>query len=244
MLLGTTLLLSCLITAGSAGEEIVPMGENSQNRLQTVVDGLDSRGEGFAAMIDHVRAWTGSAENLQSPNTSLLLESPQQFRGNLFAVSGIVELSEPLQSPWVGVQELFVRDSSGNVFGLYVVGQAQGSPKLLEQSPALFYKTMSIEGRDNQIRLYPTFVTTVNVLNSSTALQEMPQTLLVIPILCILAFSLYLFIKITAGKTQRKRQPHIQSQEVIHAASEVSSELPDTPSEALEMMFEQSESNT
>ena len=67
MLLGTTILLSCLITAGSAGEEIAPIDESSQNRLQTVVDGLDSRGEGFAAMIDHVSAWMGTSENLQPP---------------------------------------------------------------------------------------------------------------------------------------------------------------------------------
>ena len=244
MLLGTTILLSCLITAGSAGEEIAPIDESSQNRLQTVVDGLDSRGEGFAAMIDHVSAWTGTTENLQPPNTSLLLESPQQFRGDLFTVSGTIEFSEPLQSPWVGVQELFVRDSSGNLFGLYVVGQYHEIPQQLEESPALFYKTMSIEGRDNQIRLYPTFVTTMNVMKSSAPFQELPQPLWVIPILCILAFILFMFIKLTAGKAQRKRQLLIQSKEVIHAASEVSSEFPDSPSEALEMMYEQSESTT
>ena len=241
MLLGTLISLSYLVTAAVSTYDITPVDENTQIRLQGVVDGLDSRGEGFAALIDHVQQWEGLTQTVRAPNIQSLLNNPRAFRGNLFEVSGVIELVETMPAPWAGVDELFVRDASGNVFGLYVVGQTQLSPHHTLKTPAVFYKTMSIEGRDNQLRLYPTFVTVQHVLMTSANLSSLPSAMLIIPIACAVAFALYVFVRMTKSKKDRIRQPMIQAHEVLEVASENASDLPDNPSEALATLYARSE---
>jgi|TARA_B100001964_G_scaffold239699_1_gene307833 hypothetical protein len=221
--------------------DISPIGEKSQIRLQSVVDGEDSRGEGFAALVEHVRGWEGSIESLQFPNIASLISTPEVFRGKLFQISGHVELLEPLARPWNGVQELFVRDESGNVFGLYVVGETSISSMKTILGPALFYKTMSIKARDNQSRLYPTFVTTNTVLKSSMSTQKLPTSLLAIPLFFFVLFAFFIVIKLCRGKKKLSPRVTIKTKEVIDAVSDTSGELPENPSEAMAMLYENSE---
>jgi len=236
----TLILLFCLFRIG----DISPIGENTQIQLQAVVDGLDSRGEGFAALIDHVRGWEGSAETSESPNTSALLATPELFRGNLFTVVGQVELQKSMSAPWSGVEELFVRDGEGNLFGLYVVGKSGLSQPQTIEGPALFYKTMSIQGRDNRERLYPTFVTTQFVLQTSALQEKIPTALLAIPLLCVIAVGFFVIVKVCKGKKSLGKRRAIKTNEVLDATSETVGELPEEPSEALAMLYEDSEGAT
>lgn len=237
MLRETLILLFCVLMAA----DISPIGEKSQIRLQSVADGEDSRGEGFAALVEHVRGWEGSVESLKTPNMASLLITPELFRGKLFQISGDVELLEPLAYPWSGVQELFVRGESGNVYGVYVVGESSTSSMKTIQGPALFYKTMSIKARDNQIRLYPTFVTTDTVLKSSMRTQKIPTSLLVIPLFFVVLFVFFLVVKLCKGKRKLNPRKSIVTREVIDAVGETSGELPEDPSKAMAMLYEDSE---
>lgn len=237
MLLETLILLSCLTPA----LDISPIGENIKNRLHTVQDGVDNRGEGFAALLHHVTTWDGSLSSLNPPDTAMLLSEPELFRGNIFVVSGVVELVETLPAPWEGVQELFIRDETGHLFGLYVSGQKNVPLHQSLQTPALFYKTISMKGRDNQMRLYPTFVTSNNVIITSAKQQIMPYAFLAIVLFGFVAIVFYWVIKMTNRKRNLGPKRIIQTQEVMLAANETAGELPENPSEALAVMYDHSE---
>lgn len=232
-----------MLAVGAFGEGILPLDEIGKTRLSSVVDGLDSRGEGFAAIIEHVQDWDWVPQAFTEPDRTKVLNQPDIFRGELFEVSGIVESITPLPAPWKGISELFVRDTAGDVFGLYVAGSFDGKTKQQVQTPAIFYKTISIEGRDNQNRLYPMFVTSKLVLQTTMTNAEIPTSLLALPLICFVAFIYYYFFKMSKNKKrqQRSQHIHIQTQEVLNAVQETSGELPEDSSSALAMMYEQTE---
>ncbi len=237
MLRESLILLSYIGTAGNSYAETTPISENTKIRLQTVVDGLDVRCEGFAALVEHVENWEGENTSSASPNWELFEESPQSCRGNMFTVSGVVELALPLSAPWEGVEELFLRNRDGIVFGLYVVGSTNLSHKKTVQTPALFYKTMFIEGRDNQKRLYPMFVTNQSVITTSMQDSIMPVGLLA---LFFLVVAVFIFLKKKCTKQVNSRRT-IKVQEVLDATSEIASDLPNNSSDALATMYNESE---
>jgi hypothetical protein len=226
---------------GAFGERILPLGELSKTRLGSVVDGLDSRGEGFAAIIEHVQGWEGNPQTLPKPDRTAMLNQPSEFRGELFEVTGVVESVTPLHTPWQGISELFVRDSAGDVFGVYVVGSFEGNSKQRIRTPAIFYKTISIEGRDNQIRLYPMFVTSRLVMQSSMINAEIPTPMLVLSLICIVAIIYFILYRMSKSKIKHQRKPLIQTQEVLNAVKETAGELPEDASRALAMMYEHTE---
>ncbi len=236
MLRGTAILLFYIIT----GSGITPITENIEIRLQGTADGPDSRGEGFAALTEHVQHWIGEDESFPSPNLGEIIETPADFRGDIFGVSGTIEVAADLRSPWEDVTELFVRDDAGMLFGLYVVGEPLPSIGSTLRTPAIFYKTMAIEGGDHQIRRYPTFVTSSAVLLPSTIHQSVPTAVLVIPALVFAFGILFVFTKSKNKKPSRTRE-RIQSSDVIDAVNETATELPSNSSEALAVMYEGSE---
>jgi hypothetical protein len=240
MRLGTSIVLSCLFTLQSAVGGVTPIDENTQNRLQSVVDGLDTRDEGFAALVEHVQEWEGTAQTLETPEMQTLVQQPTQYRGELFYISGEIELVEQLPPPWEGVTELFVRDKNDSVFGVYVVGGTQFSLQQTIQAPSVFYKTISIEGRDQQKRTYPTFITNRGVLNTTKSDVASEQTLFALLLLGIIGILAYLFYRMTTSKKQVNRRVTIKTQEVLDATEEVSGVLPEDSSEALAVMYEQS----
>ena len=152
----TILMCSALLTPSNADQI---MSTEQLHRLSTVVDGLDSRGDGFAALIEHVDGWRDvQVEGQTAPMQSLCLE-PNLFRGDLFLVKGTLEQVAPLGNPWEDVSEWFVRSNEGDLCVLYVSGQTNVKAGTSIETVARFYKTMSMQGRDQQHRLYPTFVT-------------------------------------------------------------------------------------
>jgi hypothetical protein len=228
---------------GAFGGGVLPLDEMGRTRLSSVVDGLDSRGEGFAAIVEHVQDWEGEPQALPKPDRTMVLNQPANFRGELFEVSGTVESVTPLHDPWRGISELFVRDASGDVFGMYVVGSIEGLTRQRIQTPAIFYKTISIEGGDHQNRLYPMFVTSKLVIQTTMTNAEIPTSLLALPLICFVALIYFYFFRMSKSKKRQQRRAHIQiqTQDVLNAVQETSGELPEDASSALAKMYEQTE---
>ena len=199
MLLETLVLLSSLVTV----LDISPIGEDTKNRLQTVQDGVDNRGEGFVALLEHVSTWDGAVTSLDPPDTAMLLSEPEMFRGSIFVVSGVVELGEALPAPWErcsGTGSLEMKRV--NCSGCMLLVKRPWHYKSFMQTPALFYKTISMQGRDNQMRVYPTFVTSNNVIITATKQQIMPFAFLAVALLAFVVFVFYWVVKMTKRKRQ------------------------------------------
>lgn len=237
MLLETLILLPCL----AVSLDITPIGEMTKNRLQTVQDKVDTRGEGFAALLEHANSWHGGKTAFHAPNRAALIDNPEHFRGEIFTVSGEVELKEVLPAPWEGVQELFVRDGEGFLYGLYISTDIDLLLHQAIRTPALFYKTIAIKGRDDQLRVYPTFVTSNAFITSSTKHQLVPNVFLPIVLFGFVAFVFYWITKMIRRKRPHSQRDRIQTHEVLHAAEEIAGELPENPSEALAAMYHRSE---
>ena len=209
--------------------------------LEATVDGKDSRGEGFATLVDNVRLWRAPFEQATFPNLQILRESPSAFRGDVFSIEGVLELQTPLGSRWEGVSEWFVRDGEGVPFTLYVVGDNDITVGSTMQTTARFYKTMSFEGRDNQIRLYPTFVTPSVAINYSIPSSGSFAFLFVVPLLGVASIVVFLVARSGKRKTHRCRITSVQTEDVIDAVAESSSMLSNDPAQALEVMYDRSE---
>ena len=108
------------------------------------------------------------------------------------------------------------------------------------QTPALFYKTISIEGRDNQRRVYPTFVTSNHVILTSANQQMIPNAFLAIILFVFVVFVFYWIMKMTKRKKHMRPMHIIQTKDVLLAANETTGELPENPSEALAVMYDHS----
>ena len=236
MLLRCTILLFCTVM----GSGITPISENVRIRLQGTSDGLDSRGEGFAALTEHVVLWNGDDASLPAPDLLAIAKNASEFRGALFNIFGVVELSTQLDAPWNGIAELFVRAESGTLFGVYLVGEQIPRVGATLRAPAVFYKTMEIAGSDGQLRSYPTFVT-ASVVVATPALPDVTQKMfLLIPALLFVSGILYIVVKNKNKQPPRNRE-RVHSSDVIEAAKETATQLPDNASDALAAMYEEDE---
>lgn len=217
------------------------LDESTQIRLQATVDGRDSRGEGFAALVDHARSWQPPFDDAQHANLRRIMEEPSLVRGVLFTIEGVVQQQSSLRSPWDDVNEWFVRDEHGVLFTLYVVGEIDFSDGMRVTSLARFYKTISIQGRDNQVRLYPTFVTSSSAINpiANGSILWFPWILL--PVLAIASIVVFTLGRIGKHKTVGRQFTPKQTEQVLDAVRDSTSTLPDNPAQALATMYEQSE---
>ncbi len=231
-----------IVLHATFGSGIPQLSENDQIRLSTAVDGQDSRGESFAAILEHVSEWKHPIEaEFKEIPVSALLAQPEEYRGVLVGFQGTLEQNSPQTQPWEGVHEWFVRDQSGSLLCIYVVGSTQISVGDSVSGIALFYKTMSMEGRDSQVRMYPTFVTSplaIDLLASSNAI---PTPLLLLPVLLIASIIVFILARLGKRKRQIRHRVPIQTDDVVDAMINYASDLPDNASQALAKMFEQSE---
>jgi len=218
-----------------------PLSEIDHVRLEATVDGRDSRGEGFATLVENTRLWKIPFEKEDVPDMNILRGSPAMFRGDLFSVEGVVQQQAPLGPPWEGISEWFVRDAHGIPFMLYVVGDIDIEIGNSIAMTARFYKTMSFEGRDMQIRLYPTFVAPSVAINHATPAGASYALLLFVPLLALASIVVFVLARSGKRKTQRQRFVVVQTDDVINAMSESSSMLSDDPAQALGVMYDNSE---
>jgi hypothetical protein len=223
------------------GAGIPPLSENVQIRLETAVDGRDSQGEAFQALLEDVRSWrkpfgvAGTALNSES-----LTNDPAMYRGSLIRWSGLLEQARDASS-WVEVQELFVRGADGTVFIIFVEGAFNAQQGDAISGVARFYKTISLEGRDSKIRVYPTLVTTSLAVTTSEAQALPPQMLFLLPVLFVGILIVFVLARLLKPRREARHAVHIRTDEVIDAMDNYESDLPDNASQALEQLFERAE---
>ena len=237
MLLEVVILFSCLLV----NTDPPPLTEIDLLRLGTTMDERDTLGEGFAVLEEHVHLWEPTVVAQAKPEMMLMRTNPSAYRGELFVVSGVIEQQEQLSSPWEASQEWFIRDADGNLFVLYVIGETSIATQTRIQAPARFYKTISITARDKRLRMYPTFVTTAVVINTTNTGSVFPMPVLLLPVVVGASVVVFLLGRFKKQSLTRERVPRIHTEEVLHAVNESNGSLPEDPAQALASMYEQSE---
>ncbi|MBC8201216.1 MAG: hypothetical protein H8E86_04140 [Planctomycetes bacterium] len=216
------------------------LDERTLARLQTVVDGPDTRSEGFAALIEEVQGWSSEFVAQHDYDRESILVDPASARGRLYWAQGTAEFRNILTSPWNGIEEWFVRDSSGDLFCLYIAGEPRLELGMYLNVPARFYKTIEIEGRDQRLRMYPTFVTSSIVMPTLASTGVSPMVLL-LPVIALGAILVFLLSRIGKGSKRQRGIRGIETEDVIDAVNEHVGDLPEDSSKALAAMYEQSE---
>ena len=237
MLLEVVISFSCVL----GYTDPPPLTKIDLLRLETTVDERDALGESFAVLEEHVHLWEPTVVAQAIPEMILMKSNPSAYRGELFVVSGVIEQQEQLSSPWEASQEWFIRDADGNLFVLYVVGETTITTQTRIQAPARFYKTISITARDNRLRMYPTFVTTAMVINTTNTGGVFPMPILLLPVVVGASVVVFLLGRFKKRSLAREIMPRIHTEEVLHAVSESIGSLPEDPAQALASMYEQSE---
>jgi len=231
-------LLLCLI---SPSLEEGQLGVGAMERLQTVVDGSDFLGEGFAALVEDALVWDDTISAEHALGLDWIMENPSRARGRVFSLEGVAEQGNRLKEPWGGIEEWFIRNSKGTLFCLYVVGESQLQQGMRLQVPARFYKTIEMEGRDKRFRMYPTFVTSSIVIPTFAASSESSLLFILLPIVAIGSVVVFILSRLGTNKKNQKQKITIQTEEVLSAANGNAGDLPEDASQALAAMHQQSE---
>ncbi len=209
-----------------------------RERLASVSDGVDNRCEGFAALIDLIRA--NIEVEAVNPDIELTVHAPEDYRGTWFDVDGTIEQISPLEEhEWQNVTECFIRRSDGELLMLYAVEGTALTLKSSISGQAVFYKTIDLEGRDGQRRTYPAFVTDVKLLNWNNK-ASVPSYILLL-VVCVGALLLTWLYRL-ASKSQNAKTVlrHYEDD----ASPTTQQDLSDDPAEALSQMYDSSRDAT
>jgi hypothetical protein len=153
------LFLSLLLTA------IPPLTEGQRTRLATAHDGRDHREEAFAALLENARAWSegaGDAAVRLNPDIEVMITSPDDYRGDLCRIVGVIQQQTALPRPWEGASEWFLRNDAGRPIIVFITGLT-GEQDVFRDGGrvmvyARFYKRIDAEARDGQVHRYAAFV--------------------------------------------------------------------------------------
>ena len=172
-----------------------------------------------------------------------MLNDPVKYRGDVFVLDGVVEQAAPLGPPWGHIGEWFVRTKSGELCVVYVVGDLQMKKGTQVVAVTRFYKTMSMQGRDQQHRLYPTFVTSRGAIQSQSIGGWLSAALLGTVI--FLGFIVFWLQRINMKKARRLNEPvQLKSSEVLDAISEVHHDLERSNADALANLYIQGDNDS
>jgi hypothetical protein len=143
---------------------IPPLTDDEAARLGTAADGVDRRGDAFAALVENVARWvpaTVDAASLPAPDLDRIVADPAAQRGAVYRVAGRIQQQVPLAYPYENVVEWFVRDDAGRPMIVYVRGLGPGHGFRDGRAvvvPARFYKRVDAEARDGRLHRYAAFV--------------------------------------------------------------------------------------
>ncbi len=236
----TLSLFLCILGPDYTG--IPPLHENTQIRLETAVDGQDSRGESFAALVEETALWIPPFDDDASAfDYDQALRQPALYRGSPVRIEGILAQQRPLEGDWQGVQEWFVRDTNKRVYCVYVVGLEAFQDGTHVSMIARFYKTMDMVARDGRNRMYPTFVTTTHALSSIGTVAQPQPFVILLSLILLVAVLVFVLVRIVMRKKARRTRIQIQTDDVVEAVGQCASGLSDKPSQALAEMYEQVE---
>jgi len=236
-------LLFCLF-----GANFPPLGVEEASRLSAVVDGRDSLDDGFSVLVKNVERWEQSNEGQvgpsETPALSDVMNDPTRYRGDAMQVSGELQQRSTLEPPLEFIEEWFVRGNDGVPFVIYVVGLSQNVSNGQIAVYARFYKTIKLTGRDGTTRLFATFVTSGEAIVQSRDDGIFPMSLLLVPIVVVGALSVFLLCRIKTKRSPRLRKLSVDVEDVILAADDLATDLPDDPAEALALLHESAEELT
>ena len=224
---------------------IPPLSADQRTALDTAFDGRDHQEAAFAALVENVRSWTdgiGDAAIRLEPDYQVMLENPDQYRGELCKVTGKLQQHAPLPGLNKGIGEWFVRDSNSQPILVYIVKNLNDQTFRDGQGVeiiARFYKRVDAIAKDGTKHSYAAFVGAFPKSPSNTAgSASNPMLVLAIPV----AIGLVVFIILLAytrhirnsSKESRRR-----STDSLLLDEDVS--LPDDPTEALSQLKRQGE---
>ena len=161
------LMVNCVLVSGmTSAEDLAPLSQDEEVRLETAVDRSDQREEAFAMLRAHVLEWP-EADGIDLDRLLLrrgldveaLVEDPAVHRGELHLLDGTIAQSTKLSGSARGFEEWFVRERDGETF-IAFVPTTDSSATNGEGVRVLgrFYKLISAEGRDGVLRTWPALV--------------------------------------------------------------------------------------
>lgn len=175
-----------VFVSGSLVAATTPLTEEQRIAIETARDGYDQREQAFAMLLENARSWTpgnqipgsqtpgsqtpesqtpgmetqGEAV-LARPDDAAVVERPDEFRGRLFELEGVIQQQMRLANPEEGVMEWFIRTDNGVPLVIYMDEKALGEPWRDGQRVrmlARFYKVIELTARDGVARQYSAFV--------------------------------------------------------------------------------------
>jgi hypothetical protein len=198
--------------------------------------------------VKNVERWEQSNEGQvgpsETPALSDVMNDPTRYRGDAMQVSGELQQRSTLEPPLEFIEEWFVRGNDGVPFVVYVVGLSQNVSNGQIAVYARFYKTIKLKGRDGTIRLFATFVTSGEAIVQSRDDGIFPMSLLLVPVVVVGALSVFLLSRKKTKRSPRIRNLSVDVEDVILAADDLATDLPDDPAKALALLHESAEELT
>jgi len=224
---------------------IPPLAEDQRVRLETAYDGRDHREEAFVALVENVETWTeglADAPVRLSPDFDAMLASPDEYRGELCRVIGVLQQRTRLARPHDRAWEWFIRDDSGRAIMVYVVGLTAEDETAFADGRrvaivARFYKRVDATARDGRTHSYPALVGAFPRLAGSAASggADLRGLFTLAIVLLALAVAVVVLLVVLARRQRAGARTHRPS---IHADDkdgevDAGGPLPDDPAEAL-----------
>jgi hypothetical protein len=147
---------------------VTPLTDGQSVRLETAMDGRDHQEEAFVALLDNVRSWDidaipGDSPVIVQPDFETMLVNPDQWRGALCRIEGVIQQRNQLDRPFEGVHEWFVRTEDGRPILLFITALDEATADRVRDGRgvvvyARFYKRIDAVARDGEEHRYPAFV--------------------------------------------------------------------------------------
>lgn len=240
-----------VFVSGSLVAATTPLTEEQRIAIETARDGYDQREQAFTMLLENARSWTPGSQTpgrqtpgmevqgeavLARPDDASVVERPDEFRGRLFEVEGVIQQQMRLANPEEGVMEWFIRTDDGVPLVIYMDEKALGEPWRDGQRVwmlARFYKAIELPARDDVTRRYAAFVggfpTAIGPHPRGSAVTPRPPTWLVTALLImIVIFVIAALVARSRRRPTRGGRIAINGPRVDEAGS-----LPDDPAEAL-----------
>lgn len=174
-----------------AGAGIPPLTDDQRTLLASAIDGRDHVEPAVWALLDNTEQWTGDPGDAPIQlrvDADALVSDPEERRGDLFRVEGVIQSIEPLREPFKWIEAWFVRLESGWPALVYVdfrEGRGAGERRFAEGDrvsiDARFYKRVDANDRRGIAQSYPAFVgawpRAVGAARSGSSMGAMPPLL-------------------------------------------------------------------
>jgi len=222
-----------------------PLTEQQIERLNTAIDGRDHREEAFVALKENLRTFDGEPGDAPlrlHPDLHAMIEQPNRYRGDLCALTGVIQQITPLHGVHDDVMEWFIRDDSGRPILIYVVQAVDQSFQALRDFQAgdnvrvygRFYKRVEFTARDGRRRSYPAFVAAhPQHAATPTVSADAVDWLLVLVAIVVALLGCFIVLLFYVRRTRSGRAQPTLLRRAMNEPMEGDSALPEDPADAL-----------